>query len=163
MTNLKQAFEAADELGIKLEVVNGLTTWEGSPLYKHQKAVDRIRGTIHRSQTSGSDCGCVHVADLSIAFPDGSHKRPDIAIFCSEPPEEEEVAIIPEAVIEIISRGYEKKDIEIGAPFYLSQGVKDVILLEPYAGDVTHLRQNGNRILSSPVRIELECGCSCTV
>ena len=163
MTNLKAAFEAAEELGIKLEVVNGLTTWEGSPIYKHQKAIDRIRRTIEGSRESGSDCGCIHVADLSIAFPDGSHKRPDISIFCTEPEEEEEATLIPEAVIEIISRGYERKDTEIGAPFYLSQGVKDVILLEPFSGEVTHLRQSGTRILSSPVKIELECGCTCTV
>ncbi len=32
----------ADELGIRLEVVNGLAIWEARLLYKHQKAVERI-------------------------------------------------------------------------------------------------------------------------
>ena len=41
MTNLEAAFEAAEEIGIKLEIVNGLTVWEGSPVYRHQKAIDR--------------------------------------------------------------------------------------------------------------------------
>ncbi len=31
---------AADPLGIRLEVVNGLSIWEAQPLYKHQKAVE---------------------------------------------------------------------------------------------------------------------------
>jgi hypothetical protein len=30
------------------------------------------------------------------------------------------VTLVPEVVIEVISPGYEKKDTEIGAPFYLS-------------------------------------------
>ena len=163
MTNIEAAFEAADEIGIKLEIVNGLTIWEGSPVYKHQKAVDRIRATIRVDRSSGSDCACIHIADISIAFPDGSKKRPDIAIFCTEPPEDEEIEILPEAVIEIISKGYEKKDTEVGAPFYLSQGVKDVVLFDPYSGAVTHLRHDGQRSLTSPVTLALECGCTCIV
>jgi Uma2 family endonuclease len=163
MTNVEAALEAAEELGIKLEIVNGLTIWEGSPVYKHQKAIDRIRTSIQLASESGSDCGCIHIADVSIAFPDGSKKRPDISIFCVEPPEDEEIRIIPEAVIEVISKDYEKKDTEIGAPFYLSQGVKDVILFDPYKGSVSHLRHDSRRDLASPVHIELECGCSCTV
>lgn len=36
-------FLRANELGIRLEVVSGLPIWEPHPVYKHQKAVDRIR------------------------------------------------------------------------------------------------------------------------
>jgi Putative restriction endonuclease len=70
-----------------------------------------------------SACACVHYADIYVAFPDGSLKRPDIAIFCREPE--------AEAVIEVISQGYEFKDLELGPMFYLSQGVKDVVVLDP--------------------------------
>ena len=163
MTNIEAAFEAADEIGIKLEIVNGLTIWEGSPVYKHQKAIFRIQNSLKPSVERGSDCGCFHASDVSLVFPDGSKKRPDIAIFCTEPPEDEEIEILPEAVIEIISKGYEKKDTEVGAPFYLSQGVKDVVLFDPYSGAVTHLRHDGQRSLTSPVTLALECGCTCIV
>src|SRR5207247_10092256 len=91
-------------------------------------------------------------------------KRPDIAIFCEEPPDQDEaLEEIPEAVLEVLSKDYEKKDTEIGAPFYLKQGVKDVILFDPRTREVTHRRRDGDRLLKSPVPIQLECGCQITV
>jgi hypothetical protein len=39
-------FLRAEEFGIRLEIVQGLPIWEPYPIYKHQKAVDRIRATI---------------------------------------------------------------------------------------------------------------------
>ena len=78
----------ANELGIRLEIVGGIPLWEAQPLYKHQKAVDRIRASIAPRTTEA--CQCVHIADVYISFPDGSLKRPDISIFYREPEEEEE-------------------------------------------------------------------------
>ena len=112
----------ADALGIRLEMVAGLPIWEPHPVYKHQKEVDRIRSSL----TSNA---CVHTANVYVSFPDGSLKRPDISIFCQEPAEQEEaVTLVPEAVIEVISKGYEAKDLEIGPQFYLAQGVKDAVV-----------------------------------
>lgn len=71
----------ADELGVKLEIVNGLPIWEAQPVYRHQKAVDQIRAGIEPMTPSA--CQCVHIADVYVGFPDGSLKRPDISIFCS--------------------------------------------------------------------------------
>lgn len=157
-------FLRADELGIRLEIVGGLPIWEAHPVYKHQKAIDRIRATIRTDDQNSSACECVHASDVYITFPDGSLKRPDISIFCREPEEEEEaITLIPEAVIEIISRGYEAKDLEIGPHFYLSQGVRDVVVFDPYTLLVLHVRRDGVERKVSPVEIELECGCKCTV
>jgi hypothetical protein len=48
-------------------------------------------------------------------YPDGSLKRPDISIFCHEPEEQDDaISLVPEAMIEVVSRGYEAKDLEIG-------------------------------------------------
>ena|SRR5215203_1303854 len=160
-------FLRADELGIRLEIVAGLPIWEPHPLYRHQKAIDRIRTTIQQKQPIGSQqpaCACVHIADVYVSFPDGSLKRPDIAIFCQEPTEEDEaIKTLPEAVIEIVSKGYEAKDLEIGPHFYLSQGIKDVIVFDPYTLFVLHVRRDGTTRQVSPVAIALECGCTCTV
>ena len=160
-------FLRADELGIRLEIVAGLPIWEPHPLYRHQKAIDRIRTTIQQKQSTGSQqpaCTCVHIADVYVSFPDGSLKRPDIAIFCQEPTEEDEaIKMVPEAVIEIVSKGYEAKDLEIGPHFYLSQGVKDVIVFDPYTLFVLHVRRDGTTRQVSPVVIAFECGCACTV
>lgn len=154
----------AEELGIKLEIVDGLPVWEASPVMRHQIAVDRIRESIKRVETDEKNCDCFHVADIYVEFPDGSLKRPDISIFCETPIETDEaVKEIPDAVIEIISKGYEKKDLEIGVPFYLASGVKDVIVLNPYTDEVLYFRNGEQREMTSPVEIELKCGCKCVV
>jgi Uma2 family endonuclease len=109
-------------------------------------------------------CAGIHAADVYISFPDGLLKRPDISIFCQEPEEEEEaITLVPEAVIEVISKGYEAKDLEIGPHFYLSQGVKDVVVFNPYTLLVLHVRRDGATRNISPIEIALECGCKCVV
>lgn len=155
-------FVRAEELGIRLEVVGGLAIWEAQPVYRHQKAVDRIRASIHPSESSA--CACVHIADVYVEFPDGSLKRPDISIFCREPDEQEEaVRLVPEAVIEVVSKGYEAKDLELGPRFYLSQGVKDVVVFDPSTLLVLHVRADGATRAVSPHPITLACGCTALV
>jgi hypothetical protein len=58
---------------------------------------------------------------------------------------------------------YAKSFIEIGPRFYLSQGVKDVVVFDPYTLLVLHLRRDGVMRRVSPVPIVFECGCRCTV
>lgn len=150
----------ADELGIRLEFVNGLAIWEAQPLYRHQKHVERIAHGI-RLEDRATGCACVHALDVYVQFPNGL-KRPDIAIFCREPTEKEQdevLTLIPEAVIEVVSKGYEAKDLEIGPPFYLSQGVKDVIVFDPATLLVLHVRKDHASREISPLDIRLQCGC----
>jgi Uma2 family endonuclease len=157
---------AADDLGVRLEIVSGLPIWEAHPLPKHQRAVDRIRTTITPPPPTeeGGGCACIHLADVYVQFPDGSLKRPDISIFCREPDEEDSaITLVPEAVIEVISKGYEAKDLEIGPHFYLSQGVKDVVVFDPYTLVVLHVHAGGAARHISPVILQLQCGCRCTV
>jgi len=156
----------AEDLGVRLEVAGNLPIWEASPLYKHQKAVDRIRASIKKSKSDGNGCECVNAADIYVQFPDGSLKRPDISIFCSEPAEDEQeeaIKQVPAAVIEVISKKYEAKDLEISPPIYLANGVKDIVVFNPYTMEIVHFRREETRRLTSPVEIEFECGCSCTV
>ncbi len=160
---MKPEFIRAEELGIRLEIVRGLPIWEAHPVWKHQKAVDRIRASIKRNDDQ-HECQCVHAGDVYVQFPDGSLKRPDISIFCQEPDEEEEaITLVPEAVIEVVSKGYEAKDLEIGPPFYVSQGVKDVVVFDPATLLVLHIRRDAAKRLTSPVTLTLECGCQCIV
>ncbi|HEX8071451.1 MAG TPA: Uma2 family endonuclease [Pyrinomonadaceae bacterium] len=160
-------FLKAEALGIRLEIVRGLPIWEPYPVYKHQKAVDRIRATITPPDAAAAGqpaCACVHAADVYVSFPDGSLKRPDISLFCREPAEEEEaITLVPEAVIEVVSKGYEAKDLALGPDFYLAQGVKDVLVFNPYTLVVLHARRESVARHVSPVPVELLCGCRCTV
>lgn len=155
-------FIRAEELGIRLEIVQGLPIWEAHPVWKHQKAIDRIRGSIETRPDA--DCQCVHASDVYVQFPDGSLKRPDVAIFCREPDEQDDaITLLPGAVIEVVSKGYEAKDLEIGPRFYLSQGVKDVVVFDPATLLVLHVRADGVTRNVSPQSISLECGCDCVV
>lgn len=77
--------QLSEALGVKLEITGGLPTWEAVPGMRHQKAVRRILQSIHPIPDHPSACGCFDVADVSITFPDGSLKRPDIAIYGQEP------------------------------------------------------------------------------
>ncbi len=164
MHNIEDFFLIADNAGIRLEIINGLPVWEALPNLTHQKTIDRIRQTFRVSGRSNGKCACLHYADLHIKFPDGSDKRPDISIFCQEPSETEfAVTEVPEAVVEIISKGYEKKDLELGPPFYLSQGVKDVVVYNPYTGTVRHFDVAGDRSYQSPITLTLQCGCQVTL
>jgi len=137
-----------------------------APCPQTSTAIDRIRQSITPPPPSagGDGCACVHLADVYVQFPDGSLKRPDISIFCREPVEDEAaITLVPEAVIEVISKGYEAKDLEIGLRFYLSQGVKDLIVFDPYTLVVLHLQAGGAMRLVSPVKLQMLCGCRCTV
>lgn len=149
---LFQRLLQADELGIRLEIVGGLPIWEASPVRRHRRAIDRIRESLRTAPQSESGCDCVHLADVYIAFRDGSLNRPDISIFGREPDEADEaITLIPEVVIEVISKGYEAKDLEIGPRFYLSQGVKDVIVFDPHTLIVLHLTPTSAARHISPV------------
>jgi Uma2 family endonuclease len=151
----------ASELGIRLEIVNGLPIWEAQPVYRHQRHVERIAQGIARPDPGEPGCACVHAMDVYIQFPNGL-KRPDISIFCREPNEEEQdsaLTMLPEAIVEVVSKGFEAKDLEVGPPFYLSQGVKDVIVFDPVTLLVLHVRKERTTRQVSPVEIALECGC----
>jgi Uma2 family endonuclease len=154
----------SEELGIKLEFVAGLPIWEASPVIAHQEAVDQIRASIKKSPDSEKQCGCFHYADIYVHFPEGSLKRPDISIFCEKPLEREEaVTKVPDAVIEILSKSYEKKDLDVSVPFYISQGIKDILVFNPYTMEVLHFSNGKKRELISPGAIEFACGCTCAV
>ncbi len=66
-------------------------------------------------------------------------------------------------MIEIISPGYEFKDVTLNPQFYLAQDVDDVVVVDPRSGVVTHYRTTGIAIHHAPVTITLQCGCQCTV
>ncbi|MEI7867950.1 MAG: hypothetical protein WCI11_08655 [Candidatus Methylumidiphilus sp.] len=52
---------------------------------------------------------------------------------------------------------------EIGLNFYLAQGVKDMVVFNPYTLVVLHVRRDGVRHGLSPMAIEFECGCGVVV
>jgi Putative restriction endonuclease len=154
----------ADAIGVRLEVVKGLPMWEASPTCAHQLEIDRIRSSF---VFPSGDRGKQHtISSVYFRFVDGSFKRPDIAVLPRVPLESEmdsALEIVPEAVVEIISEGYEDKDMKIAPSFYLTQGVKDVLIFDPRAKLIRHHRVDSVHRYNSPQGFNLECGCECIV
>jgi hypothetical protein len=98
---------------VRLGYVCGRIKWEMRPTSRHQMTVKRIERSVNRLPDAPDECVCFTLADVLIRFhdPEQSLKRPDIAIFCTVPPERNEALdLLPAAVIEVVSLGYEEKD-----------------------------------------------------
>lgn len=155
-----KAMTDADAAGVRLEVHQGLPIWEFSPSPIHVSEVRRIERTVRKSTKRDTGCACEAYQDVSIRFPDGSVRRPDLSIFCQVLPlTQEATTLIPGAVIEVVSPGSEVKDLELSPSYYLAQGVLDVVVFDPRTGNVLHFRKDSRTIQQTPVEIELECGC----
>ena len=150
---------------VRLEYVRGRLKVEASPASRHQKTAKAIEASLRPLPGQNSGCTCFSLQDTLIRFPDPDHslKRPDIAIFCDEPPDSDEaIDVLPAAVIEILSLGYEEKDIgDDGAPFYISCGVPDVLVVDPRSGLIRHYRPHEAEpsLLHTPTAVALACGC----
>lgn len=151
--------EEADEHGVRLEMVAGQPFWEFQPNFRHQNQIGGIYKSVRPDPESSSGCGCIPAMDVGIRFPDDSLRRPDLAIFCREPEQEELITLIPEAVVEIVSRRSREKDLVISPPWYLAMGVKDVIVFDPFTEDVHHFRREGETRFKTGRTLKLECGC----
>src|SRR5262245_2439410 len=100
MTLWEAALAADRELGMRLELVNSVREWAMSSARKHQRSIFRIEHSLYRKPDADTDCECIPSSDTYIRFPEGSLKRPDIAIFCRGPDEQTTaVTLMPEAVI----------------------------------------------------------------
>jgi Uma2 family endonuclease len=149
---------------VRLEITGGVPTWEAFPGSRHQRIIDRIRASIQPTSTDEGSCSCDHLSDVLIRFKDDSFKRPDIAIFRTAPPDQDDaLTVIPQGVIEIISPGYEYKDLSLNPQFYLAQDVFDVVIVDPRSGVVNHFRTTGVSTYHAPVTLDFLCGCRCTV
>jgi Uma2 family endonuclease len=71
--------------------------------------------------------------------------------------------MIPEAVIEILSKGYKKKDTEISLPFYLTQGIRDIVIFDPSTNRVRHYHDGQTDEYNSPIPLTFACGCRATL
>jgi Uma2 family endonuclease len=141
--------------GVRLEITGGRTTWEAMPGALHNGIVDDIRQNLTRYNPPTGACGCHHIADTYIEFVPSLLRRPDIAVFCTKPPRPDGAitGLIPEAVIEVLSTGYEQKDRDAVA-LYLGAGVLDVLLVDPRRRLVECHRQG-----EAPQRLELPATC----
>lgn len=158
----------ASGVPIRLEYVRSRLKVEASPTSRHQLTAKAIEASIRPIPGQGDACACFSLQDVLIRFPDAdqSLKRPDIAIFHAPPPESDEALdILPAAVIEILSLGYEEKDLgDDGAPFYLACGIADVLVVDPRTRKALHYRPGQpTATLRSPASIALACGCQVRV
>lgn len=148
--------------GVRLEVTGGRTTWEAYPGALHNGVVDDIRHNLTQdNQQAAAPCGCHHIADTYIAFGPHLLRRPDIAVFCEKPPRPDGAitGVVPGAIIEVLSDGYEQKDRDVTA-LYLAVGVCDVILVDLRAQTATWYQTGvAPQTLDLPTTLSLQMGC----
>ena len=160
---LERLVQSADHSAVKIQMTAGMPTWEAMPGRRHQRINLAVVNSVRRAPQTKGDCGCHAVIDVYIRFPDGSFRSPDAAIYCDEPPDVDgALEMLPVAVVEIVSAGYEAKD-RIGLPFYLEQGIADVALYDPRTGEVIHATTHGRTIYTAPVDLTFACGCVVTI
>jgi Uma2 family endonuclease len=148
--------------GVRLEITGGVPTWEAMPGALHNGVVDDIRESLTRHNPAGGACGCHHIADTYIEFTPSLLRRPDIAVFCARPPRPDGAitGLIPGAVIEVLSLGYEQKDRDAVA-LYLGAGVRDVLLVDPRRRTVAwHRLGEAPQLLELPATCQLQMGCT---
>ena len=153
--------EAAREAGLRIEIAGGLPIFEMMSSHIHNDDLFEIAKTIRKGpRVSSSGCGCFVSTDVTIRFPDGSYRRPDISIFCTRPPRIRTAGtLVPTAVVEALSPSSIVKDTELSPAWYLSQGVRDVFVYDPEALTVDHIRASGRERHPVPVELETETGC----
>lgn len=166
--NSKELLEAmmqADEHGVRLETIGNLPVWELFPSPLHQGVVRAIDRSVRPADgQTESDGGSYTLSDAYLRLPDGSLRRPDLMIYCSEPTlTREALTVVPEAVVEVVSPGSEFKDLQISPPSYLANGVKDVLVVDPETSQATWFRRDGSRVLRRGETVTLECGCQVTL
>ena len=153
----------AEELGLRLEMIDVGLVWETMPGLRHRELSAEIYGGIRPVEEEGR-CAGYRALDVAIRFPSGIVKRPDLSIFCQRPSQEEGfVLAVPEAVVEITGPDCEAKDLVSGPPLYLANGVKDVVVLHRATETVHHFTVAGERRLLSPTTLTLMCGCRVTL
>ena len=69
------------------------------------------------------------------------------------------VTQVPTAVVEALSPSSIVKDTQISPDWYLSQGVRDVLVYDPEGLTVDHIRASGRERHAIPVELETETGC----
>lgn len=148
--------------GVRLEITGGRTTWEALSDVIHNGVVDDIRQSLTRHNPPMAACGCHHIADTYIEFAPNLLRRPDVAVFCEKPPRPDGAitTLIPQAVVEVLSQGYEQKDRD-AVSLYLGAGVLDVLLVDPRKRTVEcHRLGEAPRTLELPATITLQMGCT---
>ncbi|CAN5721405.1 Uma2 family endonuclease [soil metagenome] len=160
---LEAIVASSDHSLVKIEMAGGIPTWEAMPGVRHQRILRTVANSVRRATQAGSDYGCHVYEDVYVRFPEGSFKSPDVAIWCEELPDEDgSTDVLPVGVIEIVSKGYEAKD-RIGLPFYLSQGIADVVVYDPRTREVIHATPSGQTVHTAPVDLHFACGCAVTI
>ena len=154
---------SADECFVKIEMTAGIPTWEAMPGVRHQRIIMDVWNSVRRSFGGEGDCGCHALVDVMVRFPEGSFRSPDVVIYGQQLPDIDGATdVIPAAVVEIVSPGYEETE-RLGLPFSLAQGIADVVVYDPRTGEVVHATPKGQTVHAAPVDLAFACGCAVTI
>jgi Uma2 family endonuclease len=140
------------------ELSHGVVTVVDVPNPQHLAQVNAIRrqlaaydlahpGQIH-TVAGGGECKVLLAEDES-------ERHPDVAVYKTPPPEDEEdvwASWVPEIVIEVVSPGSEQRDYEDKRAEYLQFGVLEYWIVDAQRREVLVLRRSRGRWVERVVR-----------
>ena len=149
--------------GYLYELGRGVIIVSDVPGKKHFAQVDAIKQQLYLYKAThpevirliggGAECKI-------LVPPLDSERHPDVAIYCTEPPEGTDLwkSWIPFVVIEVVSTGSERRDYEEKPPEYLDFGVQEYWIVDAEKSQVLVKRRSGarwaDRVLAPPDTIQ---------
>jgi hypothetical protein len=155
--NLADFEQAELQEGYLYELGRGIIAVSDVPNRRHVAQVIAIRRQVSaydlahaeriRAVLAGSECK-IPVVSLQ------SERHPDLAIYCTPMPEEDDLwaTWIPEIVIEVISPGSEQRDYVEKREEYLLFGVREYWIFNAEREELLVLRRSGGRWLERTLR-----------
>ena len=136
--------------GYLYELGRGVIIVSDVPGKKHLAQVNALRRLLTAYDLANP--GRIHTiaggAECKILVPPlDSERHPDVAVYCTEPPEGPDLwkSWIPYVVIEVVSPGSEKRDYEEKPPEYLDVGVQEYWIFDAEKFQVLVKRRSGAR------------------
>jgi Uma2 family endonuclease len=154
--SLDEFDQAEAREGYLYELGRGVVIVSDVPGKKHFAQVDAIKQQLYLYKAARP--GVIRLigggAECKILVPPlDSERHPDVAVYCSEPPEGDDIwkLWVPIIVIEVVSPGSETRDYDEKPPEYLDFGVLEYWIFDQAKQQVLDKRRSGARWADRPL------------
>lgn len=135
-----------DEDGVRRELVNGELFVTPSPFTRHQRLVRRLAISLGNHLDLHPEQGEVFAAPLDVVMTPFDVVEPDLLVVLGDQSEiltEKNVRGAPGLVIEVLSRGTQKRDETLKRNLFDREGVREYWLVDPKRNQIAMYRRSG--------------------
>ena len=132
-----EVFEMLPE-GTLAEVINNVIYMSPAPLFNHQDVLSNLHTTMNFYIRENKLGKCL-VSPLDVFFDNKNALQPDIVFISHENMsivKDGKVRGAPDLIVEVLSPGNKKHDLERKKPVYEKHGVKEYFIVEPRTSEV---------------------------